>query len=140
MSPSFGDISPTPTAPEVWTLGTWTTQYMDVSLYNNIYGILYNSWDVLMWREDNTDGSDESERYVRVEVQDTSGNVLIAETRGVDAGNGYRAVDLTTFNQAVHAPSQAVSQDIYIVFKLYLLSGTSPIISDISVSGILATD
>jgi len=118
--PSFGDvISPTSPTIILWAEGNWKTPLLDISILNGS-----TTWNTLRWKEQNT--SDETEAYVRIDILDSSNNVLLADVAGTTAGDN-KEIDLSV-RPTVNA------QDIYINFKLFSKDSLSPIISEVVIS------
>lgn len=101
---------------DIWAEGSWTTQLLDVSLHSD--GI--DNWKIVKWVEENT--SDESIAYVRVDILDSSSNILQSDV------SGTLVEDFKQINLSDYANVKGV--DIYLKFKLFSKSG-SPIVSDI---------
>ena len=100
---------------DVWTTGTWTSQLLDVSLINK-RDTTQNIWTQLTWRELNTD--DETKAKVRVDILDSSGNVLqedLAGTTYLTLGRGFKRIVLSNY-------TNVKSVNIYVKFKLHSLS------------------
>jgi len=112
--PTFGSSSIA-----VWTIGEWKSQLLDVSLHQD--GT--DNWGILKWKEDNTE--DSSAAYVKVDILDSSDNVLQSELTGVTNGD-YKELNLSTY-------PNVKGVDIYAKFKLYGLT-KSPIIYDIQLT------
>lgn len=101
-----------------WTVGTWETPLLDITLRREST----NQWNTLTWEQENTD--DETKAYVRVDILDSSKNVLQSNLRGT--GNKNKK----TINLANYANVKNVS--IHILFRLYGLTKT-PIVKNIEI-------
>jgi len=105
MSPSIG-------GGVTWTIGTWTSPLLDLSLQKHADSD-DDEWGLIMWEEENTE--DESEAYVRVDILDSAGAVLQADIESVK-GDNYNYVDLSGY------VSSTSKVDVYVKFKLYAKS------------------
>lgn len=105
---------------DIWSFGSYTTQLLDVSLHANPSG---DEWSLLTWREANTE--DETTAYCRVDILDSSQNVLQSDLIGLVSGD-KKQINLASYGNVK-------SVDIYVRFKLYG-KGSSPIVSDIELT------
>lgn len=121
-SGSFGNFGSTTSS--AWSVGTWTSQLLDISLLSPGDGST-PTWTSVSWKEVGV--SDEDDRYVRVDILDSSKNTLYSDQVGVTQGLGFKAVDLSVL-------PLAATVDIYIRIKLFVRSGASIIVSELNVT------
>lgn len=123
MSPTIGNIGTTPEKYQAWATGTWTSEVCDVSK-QHFPNSNNNRWGFLKWTEENTENEDEA--YVRIDILDSSDNVLQSDIAGdVIEGN-------SRFNRSININNYANSRsaDIRIKVKLYSLT-KQPIVSNL---------
>ena len=105
-----------------WAYGFWISPVVDASLLHFASGD--KRWGLLKWDETNT--SDESKAYVRVDILDSTGSVLVSNLSWVSGG-----IDLSQYS-AIHTDTTTYV-DIKIKFKLYSLT-EKPVIKNISLA------
>lgn len=105
-----------------WTVGTYTTELLDVSLLA-FPNTVNNVWGIVNWTELQTD--DSSEAYVEVDILNSDGTVNFSNVP-VESNNQLKSFDLNDYDVR--------NKDCYLKFKLYGLT-KSPIIKNLKISG-----